>query len=119
MSFDYSELQNNAIELIAEYGRDVTYRSFNSGTYDPDSGTVSGDDEAETTVKAVVTTAKIEKIDGTALQRGDRFFLIASGSVVPNAKDAIIDGGETYQIVDFTEIKPGDSIMAYKIQARK
>lgn len=119
MAFNYNSMLVSTVRQIEKYGRDVTYRAYNSGKYDPATGTVSANGETETTVRAVVTSARVYKTDDSALQRGDKFFLIAADEVTPDKRDAIIDGSETYKIIDIIEIKPGDTALAYKLQARK
>ncbi len=119
MAFNYDSLAAAAVRQINDKGRNVTYRAFTSGTYDPTAGTVSGDSTVNTTIKAVITNAKVIKIDNSAIQRGDKFALIAADQITPNEKDRVIDGSETYQIIDVTEIKTGDTPLAYKLLLRK
>lgn len=119
MTFDYTNMAQLAVRQIEDKGRDICYRAFSSGEYDPLVGDVSGVETTDTTIKAVVTNVRTAKIDNTALQRGDRFYLIAADKVTPNEKDRIIDGSQTFQIIEVEEIKTGDTAVAYKLLARK
>lgn len=119
MAFNYEALAATAVRQIEDKGRDITYRAFTSGEYDPVAGDVSGQATSDTTIKAVITTAKVIKIDNSAIQRGDKFALIAADAITPNEKDRVIDGDDTYQIIDVTEIKTGDTAIAYKLLLRK
>lgn len=118
MSF-YENIAATALRLISEKGRNVTYRAFTTGNYNPATGSVSGDSTTDTTVKMVVTRVVTQNIDNSTLQRGDRLLLIAAGVVVPNEKDRIVDGSDTFQIISVEEIKPADTAIVYKLQVRK
>ena len=119
MTFDYGSIYNTAVAQINDKGRDFTYRAFTSGTYNPATGAVAGDSNADVTIKGVFTNIIVTKIDETALQRGDKFLLIAADVVTPNEKDAIIDGTDIYQVVNVATVQPGGTKLLYKLQVRK
>ena len=116
MAFNYANIAATAISQISDKGRNVTYRTIGSGTYDPSNGSISLESTSDTTVKSVVTEVNIDTKDDSALQRGDKVFLIAG--ITPNKKDRIIDEGKTYQIMAIQTIKTGDTAIMYKIQGR-
>ena len=118
MSF-YSNIAQTALRQIRSKGRDITYRAFSVGKFDPINDTVIGESTTDTVIKAVVTDIRIDKIDNSAVQRGDKIVLVSSLSITPNESDKIIDGSSTYQFVGVEEIKTGDTSIIYKLQVRK
>lgn len=113
----YSGLAQTAKRLIDTKGRSVTVRSTAGQTFDPINDTMTGG-VTNTPVKAVFTEFKREEIDGTLIMRGDKKVLLA-GSVEPKGNDVIIDGSTKYRIVDILTVQPADTVVIYKVQARK
>ena len=115
----YDSIAATALKLISDKGRNVTYRAFTTGEYNPATGSVSGEATTDTTVKMVVTRVVTQNIDNSTLQRGDRLVLVGAGTITPNEKDRIVDGSDTFQIISVEEIKPADTPIVYKLQVRK
>ena len=85
------------------------------GTYNPSTGTITGNSVSSATVKAVFTNYNDNQIDGSIVKRGDRLALCAGDITPPTTNDVI--GG--FKIVAVEEVKPADTILLYKLQVRK
>ena len=98
--------------MIAKYGRPMTLRSqATSGTaWDPTIVTT------DTTINGVVVDYSLFEIDGTLVQRVDKRILVGA-AVVPTVAMKIVDGVEM-SVMNVKEIKPGDTVIAYEVQAR-
>lgn len=119
MAFNYSEVAANALETLTEFGRDVTRRSFTSGTYDPATGLVTPT-TADTTRKGVLfdfgAGQTLER--GSLIQGGDkRLLLDATASIAQ--QDHVIVGSTEYLIVSVGEIAPAGTVVLYDIHLRK
>lgn len=113
MAVNQSNLAQTAARLLSENGRDVTLRSKTVGTFNPATGTLSGGSVSDTTVKAVFVQAN--KLEQQVLQRGDRVLLTAASV---DLEDEVIDG-DTYQVVDVSEVKPADDLMFNRVILRR
>tara|TARA_B100000686_G_C16738759_1_gene945274 strand:+ start:787 stop:1137 length:351 start_codon:yes stop_codon:yes gene_type:complete len=114
---NYEGIANTALQQIADKGRTITIKSVTEGAYVP--GQPYSGTETETSVKAVVTAYSERLIDGSVIQTGDKQALIAArGISEPTTSDKIIDGGDTYSIVNVSTVKPGNTAILYKIQVR-
>jgi hypothetical protein len=119
MAFDYSPLAAVAVSLIADFGQDATVRRVSGGTYDPVTGTSTGDTTTDTSVRAVVVgIAKdyAEQLGGN-VQAGDRMALIATNE--PLVSDSLILGSETWAILDVQIVNPGGVALLYKAHVRR
>jgi len=117
MSYDYSGIASTAAAQIADKGRNITYTSVGIGTFNPATGSYTGETETDTTLKAVFTEFLENQIDGSVIKRGDKQVLITD--VTPKINDKITDGSDIYQVVNIKEIKPGDTACLYKLQVRR
>lgn len=111
---DYTSDLNAAIEDIAEAGRVVDLVSYvNTGpSYDPVMTPVILPD-----IMAVEKAFKSFEIDGTLVKTGDKRFLIA-GDTEPTVNMELHDGGKKYAIKNIEQVKPGDTLILSKVQAR-
>lgn len=117
----YSEMQGVANELLTEFGDTWTLRRVNKGTYNPSTNTRTTDSTDNYSVKCVRQNYKNNQIDGENIQNGDILLLVdAYGlEITPDTTDIFINSSETWQIVNIELIKPGDTIVMYKIQVRQ
>ena len=113
MSFDYSRIAGTAEKLILNFGRAITVRQTSrSGTaYAP---TITNTD---TEVTGVGLNFSDAEINGTSIKQGDIKYLIKT-SLVIDETSKIVDGGNVYAVVNSEKIKPGDTLVLYKLQAR-
>lgn len=115
MSF-YGDLSSVAQELIDEFGRAVTIRTYTSygDNYDP---TRVSDDYPN--IKAVFADHSLGDIDGTRIKSGDKLLVIISPvALVTGMK--ILDGGIEYSVIPpLEEVKPGDTTVLYLANVRR
>lgn len=110
-----------AIAEVSDKGRSVTLTYTTQGTYDPGDDTFTGQTTTTQTVKAVILNFRRAEIDGTLIKNGDRRALVAPDNLTraPKTGDTITDGSEVFSIQNVEEVKPGDTVLLYKLQLRK
>lgn len=119
MTFDYAELAATALELLTEFGGDVTRSSYSAGVYDPATGLVTPA-TADTTRKGALfdfgAGQTLER--GTLIQGGDKRLLLDATATVAQ-QDHFIIGGVEYVIVSVGEISPAGTVVLYDIHLRR
>lgn len=126
-AISYTDIAIRTAELIQLNGRNVTIRKKAKGTpADPnkpwrrDSG-----DPTDEIVKAVVSAFTSEDTNDTTILLGDKKFLVAANAVTASERplirdfDEVIDGEETWRIVDVTIVEPGGVPILFTFRARK
>ena len=110
---DYTDDLNGAIEDIRDSGRPVDLVSYvqTGPSYDPVITPVP-----ESTF-AVQSNFRSNQIDGTLILASDKKFLFA-GDVTPAIGMSIQDGTKKYEIKNVWQVKPGDTLILSKVQAR-
>lgn len=102
-----------AAELIAENGRtmQLVMVARSGAAWDPV--------QSETTVDVVgmSTMLNYDEVDGDLIRRDDKIILLDS-STPPLVTHRLRDGDRDYSIVNVREIKPGETTILYKVQAR-
>lgn len=120
MTFNYASLQNAAERLIDKFGRSVTLRRVIKGNYVPETLSVSGNSETDTTVIIAFTSYEEREIDGSVIKRHDqRGYMKAKNVSLASINDIIIDGSVQYQIMNVRETKPANTGIFYELQLRK
>jgi hypothetical protein len=117
---NYDGLTAATISLIADAGRAVSLVYTTQGTYNPSDDEIYSQAETSETVYMVITNFKKSDVDGTLIKAGDRLALLANDNLsrAPKTGDKVEDS-ETYTIVGIEEIKPGDTVLLYKLQLRR
>lgn len=118
MTFDYSEIAATSLELITEFGRDITRRSYTAGTYDPATG-LTTPTTADTTRKGAIFDygAGVTLIGGTLIQSGDKRLLVDVTATV-SIQDHFIVGGIEYVIIGLGEVNPSGTKVLYDLHIR-
>lgn len=105
--------------LLSEHGYDLTLkRAGSGGTYDPATGrTTGGGTPVNETIRGVFIEYKMEQINDTTIQVGDRKLLIQAKGipVVPQIGDTI---GGMDVVGPVRTIQSGDTVIAYTAQTR-
>lgn len=121
--FDYGPLNTVAIELIRDFGRDVTLRRHSllpaSGSPPwaarlPDAS--ASDDVTLTGVRAVFVQPRKEDREGRVVTGTLARVFIAAASLGANTLDLnwqLVDGTTVYEILAVDPIKPGPTLLVY------
>lgn len=118
MSFDYAELAATALELLTEFGGDVTRRSYTAGTYDPATGLTTPTTADTTRQGALFDFGAGKTLErGTLIQGGDKRLLVDATATVAQ-QDHFIVGGKEYVIISVGEISPAGTVVLYDIHLR-
>lgn len=114
-----------AVELIAEYGADITIKIFTPGVVDPDKPWEEAPPiETSVNTKGVFTLFKQEHIDGTLIKQEDRRVLVAGlslreASLETRLNGHIILGSNVWQIISISQVAPDENTILYVFQVRK
>lgn len=118
--FDYDEAEQDAIELIEEFGGTRTnqayiIRNVNSG---PDYNPVITPTNHNCTV--VTLDISLNKIDGTLVQVGDQMAYVSTDglSIVPTTADKLVVQTLKYEIVTAMPLSPAGKDVYYKLLIR-
>lgn len=124
---EYDSARALATRLLAKKGRTVTLRRIEDGVL-PDAdrpwepnATKSNDANDDFTCSMVVFPFNRSEIDGTDILVGDKRGYISPAQISDleiNNKFLVIDGSNTYRIVDIDELTPGAQKVLYTIQLR-
>lgn len=115
-----TELQDEVLTVLAEFGRSVTLRQLMAGTYNPASGDISGESSTDYVLTGALLNYKNYEIDGTLIQSGDRRCLLAAKgmTVVPRVGDLILIDSYIFTVVNFETKEVGGTALAYVLQIR-
>jgi len=117
MAFNYTGLKTTATNLIQNFGGTVSLVVITPGTYNTATGETDNT-ETETEVSGVKIDFNKNEIDGTIVKANDiKIYLPADTTI--SKTDKIKLSGNTYNIIDIKEVKPGDTILYYELQVRK
>lgn len=119
MSF-YSELASTALEMLTEFGQDVTRRAVTSGTYDPATGSaqpVSTDTVRKGVILDFGTGQTLER--GNLIQTNDKRLLLDANGSAPQMQDRFLVGGIEYSVISIGEINPAGTPVLFDLHLRK
>lgn len=111
-----------ALDLIDRFGFDMEMTVKAEGTYDPATGTTSGQTETTTTRKGSPPIGYESKfIDGDHIRMGDvQIFVAGSGlAITPIVGMKIVFLTETWHAISIKRLYSGLLIAAWDIQLRK
>lgn len=92
---------------FADFGASVSYVDWSSGSVDVGTGSVSLDTSASYVVAVPDPIRAAEAEDGR-FQVTDRAFILAAGDIgSPKKGDQVIDGGVTYNVIDWRTSSDG------------
>lgn len=118
MSF-YTGLQITAAKLLISKGQLVTLKRVRPGSRNATTGVAAQTVTNFTGIPAAIVVFKNNEIDGTKILKSDRKVLMAGTVAVPDPRDLIIVGSDTYAIMDVEAVSPAGTDVIYKIQARR
>lgn len=103
----------NLAKLINKHGKSLTLtKETTSGTYDPATGTVSGDVDTDYPIKGYFYTNKVGTLGEVAY--GTRMVVISGAeAVVPTQGDYLSGSGDDVRIGAVRSISSGDTVIVY------
>jgi len=120
--FSYRKAQNTALGLLNKFGRDVQLIQTTAGTRDNATGSVTGQQNQVSTVRAaILSNSKFldEMYKESGVVRGSMRYVIMEGK---NAPADVVPGNklnfenETWEIVPgVTPISPAGTVVIYKM----
>lgn len=121
--FDYTSIRDNVVQVqIKDKGKLATLLGPGVATsgqpaWDPQPGA-----DVEQPVWIVETELKARDVDGTVVQITDTMFLASPEGVItiePELATRLLLDGRKWQVVQVKRIKPGGTLMAWKVIARR
>lgn len=120
MSAIYTDAARLVIEMLDELGQVIRLNRTDTGAYNPETGTVDPGVTLTFTGLGVVVSYRLEAIDGTLIQRGDkRMYLAANIATTPIPGDQIILADESIVAVVLCEpLAPDGTKVFFDVQCR-
>lgn len=116
---DFSdELAQDALELITEFGQEVTFTRY-SGEYDPAEGEIN--ETATTTWSGVAVPQQYRafEIDGKNILRTDLRLLVNKTETAPQKNDFVeLASGEVYRVEEIGGERVNGEFVYYDLQVR-
>ena len=109
-----------AFNAMGDIPQTLTIRRTEGGTYNPATGTVTGETTTDYPCRGVILDFTRDMIDGTLILAGDKQATIeaASLAVEPRPSDDLIQDGASWNIIAVDVVKPGSVPFLYKLQVR-
>lgn len=117
MSF-YVEMAQTALELLGEFGQQVTIVRESGASIDPVTGATTPGTIQSWLVNGVMRAYPDAVIDGARIATTDRKLIIDS-QIAPILSDTVIVGGESWHIESITTVSPAGIALAYMLQVRR
>lgn len=121
MAFDYAGARDTVAQpLIDEFGKPGTVM-----VNDPSTSVGPGESQLgnETPHAVRLVQAQFKKADnsGTLVETGDVLYLVSTQGVAidPALANRMVVDGTTYEVIRVDPLQPGDTVMLWKIHARK
>lgn len=116
----YGNLKGLATKLLRQYGRDATLLRTTPGTYDSVTGEETGSTTEMLPAKGVLTDVHEDSrlAQGSTVMVGDRALLLEASFGLQKT-DTITMDGQSWNIVHFLPLSPGDTVLLYEVHVRK
>lgn len=124
----YEELQQDALELLEEFGRKIPFSRTIDGEYDPETGGSSGTTQTETATVVVLPASNgtvqafdIKFDNGTLVESNLRALVIAAKGLdwMPSPGDKATFDGADWTFIGCTPINPAGTPLVYKASVRR
>jgi hypothetical protein len=126
---DYAAIAGKVEAGLTKAGFLMTLRKVTVGTYNPATGTFSGESSSDYSVIGILQAQSLSVtgppgqrfFNGVLVQTDDQFVLLSAsaGDVDPAPGDLLIITGVTYSIVTMIPVRPGGVDLMYRVLARK
>jgi hypothetical protein len=119
MTFPYANTAAAALDLLTEFGQEVTRRSYGAVIYNPATGTTTPTTADTTRKGALLDFGAGQTLErGTLIQGGDKRLLLDPVAAI-SPQDHFIVGGIEYVIVSMGEINPAGTRVLYDVHLRR
>lgn len=109
-------LEEGVLQLMQDFGSDLTLSRAGVAIYNPTTGTVTNGTPSSFTARGVFIEYREDNIDGTLVKRGDRKLLLAaSGATGTPAVNDIVNG---LKVLDVRTIAPNGVPIGWTCQVR-
>lgn len=125
MAFDYAEAAAKALELIAEFGIEVSHSSVPDGTYNVATSTMTAVPVQQTGTGVLLEYSTQEKgvrqAAGKLVQTNDRKLLLAPQGITihPVPNDTITFNAITYTVIEVATLGPAGIPVLFTLQVRR
>lgn len=128
MADNYEELQQDALELLEEFGCKIPFSRTIDGEYDPETGGSSGTTQTETATVVVLPASNgtvqafdIKFDNGTLVESNLRALVIAAKGLdwMPSPGDKATFDGADWTFIGCTPINPAGTPLVYKASVRR
>lgn len=121
MSFDYDEIAADALEILEEFGADVTLTNNAAATYYPATGGSTASASAADTRKGAIFDFGAGDVNGPGglIQGGDKRCLLEAGTFAPQLEDHVTANSVEYVIKGVGSINPAGTPVLYDLHLRK
>lgn len=113
------------LNLLEDFGEDLTLRVKSFGTYNVSTGSVTGTTETTRTVRGYFFNYQLNEIDGDNIVRGDRRLVLPTVDTSnvaipePDINDEVSGQGDKVTIVSVDKIMSNFSPVCYVCQVRE
>ena len=116
MSF-YSGLAKTASRLLTEKGESTTFTRTATGTFDPATGSSTGDTVSTFTAKAYPSTFDFNQVNGTSVLVGDKKLIMEAGNK-PAINDVVTLSDGDMKVINYNTLGLTNDVVAYVVQLR-
>ena len=116
MSF-YSELATTATRLLTEKGETATFTRTSPGTFDPVTGTSSGQNVTTFTAKVYPSDFSVSQVNGKSILSGDKKLIVQAGNK-PAVNDKVSLSGIVTTVISFESVGLTSDEVIYVVQTR-
>lgn len=117
-----STLRPLARRLVDSFGKAITLRRVSKGTYDPATGSLTGQTTADYPTNGVVRALEEKHLKNTLVEAGDMEITVAADGldIAPDpSTDLVIVGLDTWDIISVEPIFSGELVALYNLIVRK
>ena len=115
MSF-YDDMAAVSLELLTEFGQDITHRTYTTGTYDPATG-LSVPATADTTRKGALFDIETTTLRGALVQVADKRLLVDASAAI-SLQDRFVVNSVEYAVVSLGEVSPAGTRVLFDMHVR-
>lgn len=115
------EIPGLAQELIASYGKLVTYKIVTAGVYSPSTG-IANPSTANLSIRCVVEDMRSNAFNADIVKAGDKKLTFADADFTagkPSAGDIVVIDGDSFTVIEPKAVYSGDLVAIWQLQVRK